>query len=713
MPSVSLQTLLQNNLPLGYTGSRGQQGALGFTGSRGYTGSIGVRGSQGFTGSRGPQGVNVSILGSVATVNNLPSDGTSDGSSLLLEGQGFIVSETGDFYVWYNNEWNNVGRIVGYTGSQGDLGYTGSIGIGFTGSLGFTGSRGFTGFTGSRGDTGFVGSVGNFASIQDIDEYTSSTYTIQTTDIGKVLSFDNAVKTTITLSADAFLSWTIGQRVDIVQSGLGFIEIIPQVGVTLNHQNTSGNAIINRRYTTGTLIKTAANEWIFITPSEGSLGYTGSRGDTGFIGSQGFTGSQGDFSAVQQISEITSNYTLQLADAGDLLRVSSSSTVIVTIPNDSSVNFPAGQRVDIMQEGTGGVAIEASAGVTIYNSGSGSAINSQYTSMTLIKLSANTWITILPDAGDQGFTGSRGDVGFTGSQGYTGSEGGFDNVQLFNNQTGTSYTLVASDRGKIVRLDNANTITLTIPEDSTLDFPAGGRIDIVQVAGGSVAISAASGVTLDSYQNNAQGLSSINSTGTLIKTESNRWLFVTGVGAPPGFTGSQGTTGFTGSAGPATGYTGSQGDIGYTGSQGGIGFSGSQGEVGFTGSSGAFAAVGFTGSIGFTGSAGQITLERHYNIIGVLSASTGTSRWWVQSNQVINQIRAQVGTSPVGSSISISIKKNGTPFQSISVASGQSSTSINTNLTINDGDYLTVDIVSVGSTTPGADLVVSFLYTRV
>jgi len=56
----------------------------------------------------------------------------------------------------------------GFTGSQGNAGFTGSVGFtgsqgttGFTGSLGFTGSRGLIGFTGSRGDTGFTGSQGS------------------------------------------------------------------------------------------------------------------------------------------------------------------------------------------------------------------------------------------------------------------------------------------------------------------------------------------------------------------------------------------------------------------------------------------------------------------------------------------------------------------------------------------------------------------------
>jgi hypothetical protein len=51
----------------------------------------------------------------------------------------------------------------GYTGSQGDTGYTGSQGLGFTGSRGedgYVGADGAQGYTGSQGEVGYTGSAG-------------------------------------------------------------------------------------------------------------------------------------------------------------------------------------------------------------------------------------------------------------------------------------------------------------------------------------------------------------------------------------------------------------------------------------------------------------------------------------------------------------------------------------------------------------------------
>ena len=53
---------------------------------------------------------------------------------------------------------------TGYTGSQGNLGYTGSTGAGYTGSQGSQGTLGYTGSTGA----GYTGSTGSFNSSEAI-----------------------------------------------------------------------------------------------------------------------------------------------------------------------------------------------------------------------------------------------------------------------------------------------------------------------------------------------------------------------------------------------------------------------------------------------------------------------------------------------------------------------------------------------------------------
>ena len=72
----------------------------------------------------------------------------------------------------------------------------------------------------------------------------------------------------------------------------------------------------------------------------------------------------------------------------------------------------------------------------------------------------------------------------------TGSISGFD--ANLNDQTGTAYTLTSSDNGKVLTLNNANAITLTI----AASLGDGFNCLIVQKGAGQVTLSAAGGVTV-------------------------------------------------------------------------------------------------------------------------------------------------------------------------------------------------------------------------
>ena len=93
-----------------------------------------------------------------------------------------------------------------------------------------------------------------------------------------------------------------------------------------------------------------------------------------------------------------------------------------------------------------------------------------------------------------------------------------------NAQSGTTYTLVLSDANKLVTLNNASPITLTIPTNASVAFTAGQIIDISQIGAGRVTVAGAGGVTV----NSSTGLiTSVQySSATLIFLGSNTWLLV-------------------------------------------------------------------------------------------------------------------------------------------------------------------------------------------
>lgn len=98
---------------------------------------------------------------------------------------------------------------------------------------------------------------------------------------------------------------------------------------------------------------------------------------------------------------------------------------------------------------------------------------------------------------------------------------------------------------------------------------------------------------------------------------------------------------------------------------------------------------------------------------GTLAVTTGTARWYAPYNLATNSIKAYVETAPVGSAISITVNKNGTSAATPSISAGATTSSeITSAVTLSEGDYLTVDITAVGSTTAGENLNIVFKYKR-
>lgn len=95
---------------------------------------------------------------------------------------------------------------------------------------------------------------------------------------------------------------------------------------------------------------------------------------------------------------------------------------------------------------------------------------------------------------------------------------------LTNDQTGTTYTLVLTDAGKIVTLSNASAITLTIPTNASVAFPTGAIINLEQLGAGQVTVGGA-GVTINSKDGNKK-LSGQYSGAYLRKTATDTWLLV-------------------------------------------------------------------------------------------------------------------------------------------------------------------------------------------
>lgn len=143
----------------------------------------------------------------------------------------------------------------------------------------------------------------------------------------------------------------------------------------------------------------------------------------------------------------------------------------------------------------------------------------------------------------------------------------------------------------------------------------------------------------------------------------------------------------------AKGNLGPQGPQGPPGPEGDQGLQGPQGPIGPKG-------------------IGQAVFGMPGNII----VKIGASRWRIVGDQTILGIVAVVGVAPTGAAVIVDVNKNGSTIftnqanrPTIAIDNNDSGVKIPDVIEFSDGDYLTVDVDQIGSTTPGAELTVQVI----
>lgn len=94
-----------------------------------------------------------------------------------------------------------------------------------------------------------------------------------------------------------------------------------------------------------------------------------------------------------------------------------------------------------------------------------------------------------------------------------------------NAQTGTTYTTVLTDDGKLITCSNASAISVTIPPNSSVAYGIGTQLNIAQLGSGQTTIVAGAGVTLNSAGAKLK-LGAQYAVATCVKTDTNEWFVV-------------------------------------------------------------------------------------------------------------------------------------------------------------------------------------------
>lgn len=102
--------------------------------------------------------------------------------------------------------------------------------------------------------------------------------------------------------------------------------------------------------------------------------------------------------------------------------------------------------------------------------------------------------------------------------------GGGGSAPTVNAQTGTTYTLALTDANNRVTLSNGSAITVTVPPNSSVAFPIGTGVDLIQLNTGQVTVTNGSGVTVTSAI--GYKIRTIFAGCSLIKVATDTWVMV-------------------------------------------------------------------------------------------------------------------------------------------------------------------------------------------
>ena len=186
----------------------------------------------------------------------------------------------------------------------------------------------------------------------------------------------------------------------------------------------------------------------------------------------------------------------------------------------------AGTNIDVTN-GTGPtptVALAIDAAVSMGSDGSGVDVtfHSATAGDNMLWDASDEKLVITGTNGQNALEVADGDVSITDS--LTVSGGLVAPLQI-NAQTGTTYTFVAADAGKLVTSSNGSAQTITIPPNSSVAFAVGTQIIVQNLGSANATLAQGSGVTIQSKDSNKE-IDGQYAAATCIKTATDTWSLI-------------------------------------------------------------------------------------------------------------------------------------------------------------------------------------------
>ena len=149
-----------------------------------------------------------------------------------------------------------------------------------------------------------------------------------------------------------------------------------------NFDSNSIYRIVNNAYTTSNNIKTSIQRQIDALTSA-SANYLPATASANYA-----------FFNVSTNSQFGTSYTLQASDAGRMIEMNSANANLVIIPLNTTVPFPIGTKIDVMQVGAGATSASIVSGVTLNSETGKRTVNAQWQAASLVKRASDTWVMI-------------------------------------------------------------------------------------------------------------------------------------------------------------------------------------------------------------------------------------------------------------------------------------------------------------------------------
>ena len=149
---------------------------------------------------------------------------------------------------------NAPGTTSGSSGTSGNNGTSGTSGN--------TGTHGTSGSAGTSGNTSTSGSSGISPTNTAVITFTGTTQTFQASDAGKLCLFSSGSAVTATIPASGTTNYTVGTRIDIIQSGVGKVTFAGGTGTVIYSQGS--NKAIAAQNVGVSIVKTGQDVWYLV-----------------------------------------------------------------------------------------------------------------------------------------------------------------------------------------------------------------------------------------------------------------------------------------------------------------------------------------------------------------------------------------------------------------------------------------------------------------